>query len=392
MDYLWLLPEGVEDLLPPQARRLELLQRQIMDLFDTWGYDLVTPPLMEYVESLLTTGPGSDLDLNTFKLMDPLTSQLVGIRADITPQVARIDAHRLRREVPVRLCYLGPVLRTRSGCPGCSRNPLQIGAELYGHAGVESDLEVISLMVETLALAGCTQPHLDIGHVGIYRGLITQATLSDEAEATLFQALQRKSLPDLEIFLDTLDLQGEIKTMLAALAHLHGGTKVLLQAQELLAGANSEVGEAIATLRALAEQLTIRHPQCPLHCDLGELRGYAYHTGVVFAAYRLGHGRALAQGGRYDGIGAAFGHPRPATGFSVDLKDLLPAVSPVEPHHGILAPAQADASLEVAIQELRAGGKRVIRALPGQAWGAAEMGCSHELVWRDGKWTVIQQG
>ncbi|CAK0771198.1 ATP phosphoribosyltransferase regulatory subunit [Gammaproteobacteria bacterium] len=385
----WLLPEGVEELLPPEARRLEALRRRIVDLFDTWGYDLVVPPLIEYLDSLLI-GLGYDLDRQTFKLIDPLTGRLLGIRADITPQVARIEAHRLRRMVPVRLCYLGPVLRTQPDAPGGLRNPLQVGIELYGHAGIESDLEVMRLMVETLAVAGLINPYLDLGHVGIYRGLVAQSGLSHDAEAALFDALQRKAVPELEALLASLDLKTELRTMLAALVRLHGGTEILKQAKELLATADTEVKSALTNLRALAEHLSIRLFNCPLHFDLGELRGYAYHTGVVFAAYLPGHGRAVAQGGRYDGVGAVFGHPRPATGFSADLKALLFTAYPPKKSDGIYAPALVDATLDARIHSLRAHGERVVQALPGQSGGPMEMDCSRELVWQLGEWNICE--
>jgi len=311
----WLLPEGVEELLPARARQLEQFRRRIADLFDSWGYDLVVPPLVEYFDSLVSD-LGEDLARHTFKFLDPLSGRLLGIRADMTPQVARIAAHRLQGTTPVRLCYLGPVLRTAPACIGGLRNPFQVGAELYGDPSAAGDLEIITLMLETLALLGLSEPHLSLGHVGFYRGLIRNAALPRATEETLFDALQRKALPELDELVDSLDIPAEIRSQLRELPRLHGGIEILERAREVLA-ATDEVRNALATLQSLAAQLTSR---CALYFDLGELRGYTYHTGVVFAAYAPGQGRALSQGGRYDGMGES----RFATGFSLDLKALLP--------------------------------------------------------------------
>jgi ATP phosphoribosyltransferase regulatory subunit len=384
----WLLPEGVEEALPQEAQHLEQLRRQLLDLFDRWGYELVMPPFIEYLESLLI-GTGSDLDLQTFKLIDQLTGRLMGVRADMTPQVARIEAHRLRREAPVRLCYLGTVLHTRPEAQGGSRSPLQLGAELYGHPGVESDVEVVRLMLEALALTGVEPIHLDLGHVGIFRGLARQAGLSVEQEAALFDALQRKAIPEIEALLPTVSSSAD--RMLLALAALNGGDEVLEQAEEALQGAHDEVLAALAYLRAIAEKLRRFQPKLPLHFDLAELRGYRYHTGLVFAAYVPSCGQAIAQGGRYDDIGRAFGRARPATGFSSDLRALAHLKS--TPHsalRGIYAPPADDPELELLVGRLRAEGDRVIYGLPGQSGGARELGCDRELAQRHGTWQVIE--
>jgi ATP phosphoribosyltransferase regulatory subunit len=384
----WLLPEGIEELLPVEASRLEALRRRLLDLYATWGYAQVMPPFIEYLESLLV-GSGSDLDLETFKLTDQLTGRLMGVRADMTQQVARIDAHRLQHEAPTRLCYLGTVLRARPDGPGGSRSPLQVGAELYGHAGIESDAEVVALMIETLEACGIRDVHLDLGHVGIFRGLTAAAGLDELREAELFEMLQRKARAELEAAV--AGMPQEHASRLLALVDLNGGDEVLDAARERLAGATAEVDAALASLAGVAEVLRRERPELVLHFDLAELRGYRYHTGVVFAALVPGHGEAIARGGRYDDVGRFFGRARPATGFSTDLRTLLrlsdgQATAQVE--SGIFAPADADPALCAAIRELRERGERVVRALPGQVGGAAEMDCDRELVRNDDGWEI----
>lgn len=387
----WLLPEGVEEVLPAGAWRLELLRRRLLDLFSTWGYELVLPPFIEYLDSLLI-GTGNDLDLQTFKLTDQLSGRLMGVRADMTPQVARIDAHHLKRETPTRLCYLGTVLRTRPEGHGGSRSPLQVGAELYGHGGIDSDVEVLRLMLATLHAAGLEQLYLDLGHVGIFRGLARQAGLSPSQEAQLFDALQRKSRPDITALLAGLPLDSALRGMLLQLADLNGGEEALAAARTVLAGASAEVHAALDNLTAIAGAVRHALPGVPLHFDLAELRGYHYHTGAVFAAYAPGSGQALAQGGRYDDIGRVFGRARPATGFSADLKTLLALSTATLPGvRGIFAPCADDPALVRQVDELRARGERVVCALPGQQGDAAAMGCDRELVLHDGRWQVVGQ-
>lgn len=384
----WLLPEGVEEALPQEAQRLEQLRRQLLDLFDRWGYEQVMPPFIEYLESLLI-GTGSDLGLQTFKIIDQLTGRLMGVRADMTPQVARIEAHRLRREAPVRLCYLGTVLHTRPEVQGGSRSPLQLGAELYGHPGIDSDVEVVRLMLEALVLTGVGPVHLDLGHVGIFRGLARQADLSTEQESALFDALQHKAISEIEGLLPAASSSAD--RMLLALAGLNGGGEVLEQAEEALQGAHDDVLAALAHLMAVAEKLRRFLPKLPLHFDLAELRGYRYHTGLVFAAYVPGCGQAIAQGGRYDDIGRAFGRARPATGFSSDLRALAHLKSgPHSMPHGVYAPPADDPELELLVGRLRAQGDRVIYGLPGQSGGARELGCDRELAQRHGVWQIIK--
>ena len=384
----WLLPEGIEEVLPPHAKVLEHKRRTLLDLYHSWGYELVMPPFIEYLDSLLT-GTGDDLDLQTFKLTDQLNGRMMGVRADMTPQVARIDAHQLRRTTPTRLCYMGTVLHTRPKGFAASRAPLQIGLELYGHAGLESDVEVFQLMYKTLAAFDIADVYFDLGHVGLYRGLVKQAGLDAEQEALLFDTLQRKAKPELNGMLANWSLEKPMREMFLQLADLNGDEEVLLRAKQLLAKADAAVLQAISELENIAAAIKQRIPGISLHYDLAELRGYHYHTGVVFAAFVPGQGQAIAQGGRYDGIGKVFGNARPATGFSTDLKTLL-ALSPpaMLKSAGIFAPYGNDADLLAAIDALRAQGERVIMALPEQVGDAQAMQCDRLLVKQGNDWIV----
>lgn len=315
----WLLPENIEDVLPPKAWRLEGVRRAMLDLFRGRGYELVVPPLIEYVDSLLT-GAGSDLDLKTFKLVDQLSGRMMGVRADMTPQVARIDAHLLGHNPVNRLCYAGSVLHTVPDGVYHSREPMQLGAELYGVAGVEGDLEILSLMLDALQAAGLRNIQLDIGHVGIYRALAEEMALPPELESSLFKALQSKAADEVAEICAGLDAKRA--QALVALTRLYGGAEIL-QAGRAALPDNARIRAALDTLEQLTSSLQERGIELAL--DLAELRGYGYHSGVVFAAYTGGHSRAIALGGRYDEAGKAFGRARPATGFSLDLRELVEA-------------------------------------------------------------------
>jgi ATP phosphoribosyltransferase regulatory subunit len=389
----WLLPEGIEEILPPHAWRLECARRELLDLYSSWGYELIIPPFIEYLESLLT-GTGHDLDLQTFKLTDQLNGRMMGVRADITPQAARIDAHPLQRETPSRLCYLGTVLHTRPDGFAGTRSPLQLGAELFGHGGIESDIEILSLVLETLALMGITNVHMDLGHVGIFRGLAREAGLDEREENTLFDALQRKAVPEIEELLDAASSGAAHRRRLAGLAELNGGWEVLDAARERLAGAGAGVMAALDNLCAIAAAMRQRAGEASLYFDLAELRAYNYQSGMVFAVFVPGRGQEIARGGRYDDIGQVFGRARPATGFSTDLKTLMD-LSPRDfgvPRGAILAPADNDPALLAAVRELRAGGERVIFALPGQSGGPADMGCDRVIAREHGSWRVKSAG
>lgn len=341
----WLLPEGVEEILPPAARHAERVRRELLDLLDCWGYELVMPPLVEYLESLLT-GVGRELDLKTFKLTDQLTGRLMGLRADMTPQAARIDAHYLRRDDAVRLCYLGPVVRTRPDESGAAREPLQIGAELFGHAGPRADSEVLRLMLALLNQAGFPELNVDIGHVGVYRALAREAQLSPEAEQELYDALRRRSYPEISALLEAWSLEPQARQHLEALIDLHGGFEDFEAAQATLSGANAEVQLALSELKLIWQHVKRAHKGIKWHFDLAELNGYRYYTGAVFSAFVKGYGQAIAQGGRYDEIGRAFGRARPAVGFSADLRLLLKLKDqPARPAAGIFAPYGDDPTL-----------------------------------------------
>lgn len=390
----WLLPEGVEELLPEQAARAETLRRRLLDLYHSWGYDLIMPPLLEFTDSLLI-GLGSDVDLLTFKVTDQLSGRTMGIRADITPQVARIDAHSLQREGPVRLCYAGSVLHTRPKSLLASRSPIQIGVEFYGDAGLASDSEVVLLMLETLRVAGVETITLDLGHVGIYRALVQAAKLNAEDEHVLFDALQRKATSDIAAVLERAVANVQLRNGLLQLNSLQGGIEVLKRAREFFKDAPAEVSAAIDELFAVAECVQARLPAVNLYFDLGELRGYHYHTGLVFAALAPGWGQALANGGRYDHIGEVFGRARPATGFSTDLKALIALGNSQQltTRSAILAPAENAIELWRAVQALRAQGERVIHALPEQSSSkeSALNECDRQLILRDGRWQVVNR-
>ncbi|MBN4053704.1 ATP phosphoribosyltransferase regulatory subunit [Haliea sp. AH-315-K21] len=389
----WLLPDGVDEILPPQANNLETLRRDILNLYRSWGYELVITPLIEFLDSLSIV-PGEDLQLETFKVVDQLSGRTMGIRADITSQVARIDAHVMKKNAPNRLCYADSVLRTKPSVMLGSRSPYRIGAELYGHSGIDSDLEIISLMLETLKLAEVGQVQLALGHVGIYRSLIAHADLDTELERKLFAALQSKSEKDIDDLLVNLKTNGGLLEMLKVLPKLSGDETILDTAEQVLSKAPDSVREDIAQLRRLSQALKVRYPEQSLYFDLSELRGYEYHTGVVFAAYTTGFGTSIAKGGRYDDIGKDFGRARAATGFDSDLKNLL-ALSKREfsVTEKIMAPANDDNELQAFIETLRAQGKQVLTALStednsGDSASAQELGCTQEIVQLDGKWTL----
>ncbi len=385
----WILPDGIEEVLPADAWRLETLRRRILDLFTSWGYELVMPPMIEYLDSLLT-GVSEDLDLQTFKITDQLSGRMMGIRPDITPQAARIDAHYLKRNAPVRLCYLGPVLQTRPGDFAASREPLQLGAELFGDAGIESDVEVLALMVAMLETLGIEDINIDLGHVGVFQGLAQASGLTAAQETTLFSALQRKARPEIDQALNEWNITGKHRQMLIGLLDLNGTTEVLAQAQQQLAKAPATVHQAIDTLQAVADVIARRYPTVSIYIDLAEVSGYGYHTGIVFSAFTAGNGWAIAKGGRYDGIGEAFGRARPATGFSADLRQLVTFTGSREPAQlGILAPADDEPALQQTIDSLRAQGERVLITLPGSNASAKELGCNRILVKQKNEWAVV---
>ena len=378
----WQLPDGMEEVLPGQAEAVENLRRALLDLYHSWGYRLVIPPLMEFTESLLV-GLGEDLDLLTFKLTDQFSGRTLGIRADITTQVARIDAHSLAESGVTRLCYAGSTLHTRPKSLMASRSPIQLGAELYGDDSLGADVEIVRLMLATLETTGLSGITLDLGHVGIYEAVLATACLSGEQEATVFDALQRKSVPDLNLAL--VGVEPDIAALIVALVDLHGDETVLEAARSLFAEAAPGALTGIDALQEVACNLRRQSPELDIYFDLSELRGYHYHTGLVFAAYVAGCGQALANGGRYNDVGAVFGRARPATGFATDLKSLmamLPTTSARQ--QAISLPNADDPALNLRVRELRAEGEVVINCLSG----SPDPQCDRHLVECDGHWQV----
>jgi ATP phosphoribosyltransferase regulatory subunit len=382
MNQAWLLPEYVEDILPPYSGQAETLRRRLLDLFDGYGYDLVSPPLVEYLDSLLT-GAARDLDLKTFKVVDGISGRQLGVRADMTPQAARIDAHLIDHEGATRLCYAGPVLRTKPAGLAC-REPFQIGAELFGYAGIEADLEIQELLLAALAAAGVPDARLSLGHASLFRALAAGACLPEDRAAALFTALRGKDVPEVETL--SAELPAPWQQAFRDLPSLYGGAEALQRARAILPD-QPAIQQALDQLdRLLAAGVALGLASVAV--DLSDLRGDGYHNGAMFAAYAGGQARAVALGGRYDGAGAVFGRGRPATGFSLDLRQILDCLTEPAPRGGILAPWAADAGLRIKIAELRAGGERVVVELPGQETHRAESGCDRHLVKTDTGWII----
>lgn len=378
----WQLPDGVEEVLPDQAELVESLRRTLLDLYRGWGYRLVIPPLMEFTESLLV-GLGEDLDLLTFKLTDQLSGRTLGIRADITPQVARIDAHSLAETGVTRLCYAGSTLHTRPKSLFASRSPIQLGAELYGDNSLGADVEVVRLMLATLQTAGLHGITLDLGHVGIYKAVLARANLNPEQQRTVFDALQRKSVPDLGRAL--VNVEPAVARLIVSLVDLHGDERVLEEARALFASAVPEAIVGIDALQEVASDIRRQSPGLDIYFDLAELRGYHYHTGLVFAAYVAGSGQALANGGRYNDVGAVFGRARPATGFATDLKALVALMPAQRASVGAISvPDADDPALEQYVAQLRASGEVVVNCLSG----IPDARCDRQLVAEHGRWLV----
>lgn len=376
----WVLPEYIQDALPAEAAKLEDLRRRLLDTFRLNGYQLVAPPLLEYLESLLT-GAGQDLQLKTLKLVDQLSGRTMGVRADITPQVARIDAHLLNRKGVTRLCYCGTVAHAVPSSLTATREPLQLGAEIYGHAGLEADAEVIRLLAEVLSIAGVGTSRIDLGHVGLFKALVRLSGLSADREEPLFDCLQSKDLPGLRDLLQ--GVPEPVRQGLLALPTLYGDAEVLAKARGLLPD-DAEIRAALDDLEVLAATLA----GLPISFDLADLRGYHYHSGVVFAAYGGRSPVALALGGRYDSVGRAFGRGRPATGFSLDLRELAAQVTDPVPAGAILASGAGSDGFREAVAALREAGESVVIELPGHEGTWREAGCDRRLVLRGGAWQV----
>jgi ATP phosphoribosyltransferase regulatory subunit len=381
----WLLPESIEDLLPDEARQVEQLRRALLDDFALHGYELVVPPLIEHIESLLT-GSGRDMDLRTFKLVDQLSGRTMGLRADITPQVARIDSHLLNRNGVVRLCYCGPVVHALPSGFNVTREPIQLGAELYGHAGIEADVELVQLLLGALDLAHAPLARIDFGHVGVFRALasrLVSPSLRDEdGRQDLFAALQAKDMPSLHQLL-AAELV-EVRDAFLALPGLYGKMEVLARARAVLPDW-PDIRSALDELAQLGAAIDPRVSGF----DLADLRGYHYHSGVTFAAYCAGQAQAIALGGRYDEVGRAFGRARPATGFSLDLRQLAQLAPRAGARSAILAPHAGDDALRQCVRRLRDAGEVVIATLPGHDEDVHELACSRQLLFVEGEWRVV---
>ena len=382
----WLLPEFIEDVLPNDAARIESMRRQLLDLFKVHGYQYVIPPTLEYMESLIT-GTGYDLDLATFKVVDQLTGRLMGIRADMTPQAARIDAHMLNHQGVSRLCYAGTVLRTKPDGLARTREPLQLGAELFGHAGIESDIEIQRLMIAALQLLGLNELHIDFSHVAIFEALVQAGNINASLEQALYSALQSKD----KVLVASLaaDLPADTKAALVNLTNLNGDASILDSAEKSLPNLPA-IKKALADLRVVAAKISSSNVHVSF--DLCELRGYNYHSGIVFAAYAKGYAGPIALGGRYDEVGLSFGRARPATGFSLDLRGAVTSLPPASLPKAILAPASNDATLQASLQAsinaLRGQGEVVIQLLLNESSSPAELGCDRELRKQGNAWLV----
>ena len=376
----WVLPDHIADVLPSEARHIEELRRLYLDTARRFGYELVMPPLLEYLESLLS-GTGRALNLQTFKLVDQLSGRTLGLRADTTPQVARIDAHLLNRAGVTRLCYCGPVLHTRPDRPFATREPLQFGAEIYGHAGLEADLEVIELALTSLNAVALKNVSLDLSDARIVPALLAGTPIREEERDVLHQALASKDLMGVQVL--AKGFSANIQTALVELVQMYGDVSVLSQAEKTFAAWPS-ILQSVRELRHIAQTFK----QIPSTFDLADLRGYGYYSGVRFAMYVAGTSDALVRGGRYDEVGAVFGRKRPAVGFSLDLKELVSAV-PAQPlKAAIRAPWGVEGGLREALAQLRGQGETVVCAMPGHESEVDEFNCDRELVHVAGKWVV----
>lgn len=388
----WLLPDGVQETLPPDAADVETLRHRILQTYQRWGYELAMPAMIEYRDSLLT-GTALDLDTRTFALVDQLSGRQMGVRSDMTPQVARIDAHlladNLRDHRISRLCYCGRLLHAIGDGINSSRTPLQIGAEIFGSGDVGADIEVVSLMIETLLAVELNNFSIDIGHVGIFRSLVRNAGLSNAAETSLFNMLQRKSVPDLNEYLAGLSLESRLVEQICQLALLNGDVSVIDQARRYFDVDSAELHASLDAMQTVVSRIQSRYPSVALHCDLSELRGYSYHTGLVFAAFLPGQGTEVARGGRYDDIGSVFGNARAATGFSADLLNLYQlSGSDGEAWSGILAPDSDAAGLAGKVRQLRDEGERVVIDLSQGHISANDQNCNRQLVESENGWIV----
>jgi len=385
----WLLPDGIEEILAPEARKIEALRRQLLDMYRSWGYQLVMTPMVENIDSLLT-GTAHCLELQTFTVVDQISGKQMGIRSDMTPQVARMDAHQLSNDSSInRLSYCGHLLHTKPSGISATRAPLQIGAEIFGSSELQSDIEVISLMIETLQAAGIKNISIDLGHVGIFGELMQAFDLSDEAEKSLFDKMQRKSIPEINEYVASLDLTESQQNQLKQLALLNGDLETIKTARSVFDKNLQNIHAYLDVIEQVATRLQANYSDVDIHCDLAELRGYEYHTGLVFAAFIEGQGTEIARGGRYDNVGELFGNARPATGFSTDLIALQRInLQIAELPKGILAPNTADVDCCALIKTLRADGEIVVIDLSDGKLSAAQQNCNRTIKNNGGSWSV----
>ena len=381
----WLLPEDIADVLPAEARKVETLRRSILDLYQSYGYELVAPPILEFLDSLLT-GTGSDLNLQTFKLVDQLSGRTLGLRADMTPQVARIDAHLLNRKGVTRLCYAGSVAHARTPVGSSAREELQLGAEIYGCATWEADFEAVSLLLQTLRMAGLNKVYLDLSHAGVLEGILDGQGLERGDVEMLYSLLQSKDRPRLAIWAKCLPTKSAEALM--ALTELNGSCAQVLASAKKSLPKHALIDEALAQLEKLAAAIAALPGEVELSIDLSDLRGYQYHSGVMFAAYVDKLPQPIARGGRYDHVGEAFGRSRPATGFSMDLLTLSNLAPLAKRRSAILAPWIMDSDLASKIAELRSAGEVVIQAMNTDAIETAEYSLDRELVKQGDSWVV----
>lgn len=384
----WLLPEDIADVLPADARKVETLRRAILDLYQSYGYELVAPPLLEFLDSLLT-GTGADLNLQTFKLVDQLSGRTLGLRADMTPQVARIDAHLLNRMGITRLCYAGSVAHARTPVGSAAREELQLGAEIYGCATWEADFEAISLLLKTLNLAGLNKVYLDLSHAGVLAGILDGQNLAKEDVTAMYGLLQSKDRPRLAQWAQCLP--ANTTQALMALTELNGPCAQVLTSAKSKLPNHPIIDDALAQLDKLVSAVAGLSQDVELSIDLADLRGYQYHSGVMFAAYVDQLPQPIARGGRYDHVGQAFGRSRPATGFSLDLLTLANLAPTAERKSAILAPWSADPALSAKVAELRNAGEVVIEGIPGEAVETAEYICDRELLKEANVWNVVKK-
>lgn len=376
----WLLPENVADVLPSEARKTEEVRRAMLDQFRSYGYELVAPPLLEYVESLMPV-QDQDLDLRMFKLVDQLSGRTMGIRADMTIQVARIDAHLLNRPGVVRLCYAGALLHTRPSGFHSTREPLQVGAEIYGHAGLEADVEIQALALASLKLAGLSELTLDLSHVGVLDAVIEDDPLAKSERSALIGLLRAKDMAALHVWVKRYG--HSVSEAVLTLASLRGGIEVLDTARQSLPR-KAAIDQALSALSQMAQAAT----GASINIDLADLSGYQYESGVTFAIYVPGLPNAVARGGRYDEVGEAFGRARPATGFSMDLREIVGLLPVTPPVPAISAPWRHDEALQALIAQLRQQGEIVIQHFPGQSHDPQEFDCDREIVEQNGKLVI----